>query len=67
MTRVSVPVVSASLQCLMSHMTQLAAMVPPTKRTKQNAPKRIIMRGSARWVMPKTTEVKRAKSRTAPK
>ena len=51
----------------MSHMTQLAAMVPPTKRAKQKAPKRIIMRGSERWVMPKTTEVKREKRRTAPK
>ena len=43
----------------MSHMTQLAAMVPPTKRAKQKAPKRTIMLGSERWVMPKTTEVKR--------
>jgi hypothetical protein len=51
----------------MSHMTQLAAIVPPTKRAKQNAPKRIIMRGSERWVMPKTTEVQSEKRRTAPK
>ena len=52
---------------MMSHMTQLAAMVPPTKRAKQKAPKRIIIRGSERWVMPKITEVKREKRRTAPK
>ncbi len=32
-------------------MTQLATMVPPTKRAKQKAPKRIIMRGSVRWVI----------------
>jgi hypothetical protein len=51
----------------MSHMTQLATIVPPTKRTKQKAPNRIIMRGSERWVMPKTIEAKRAKRRTAPK
>jgi hypothetical protein len=48
-------------------MTQLAAMVPPTKRAKQKAPKRTIMRGSVRWVIPKTIEVKREKRRTAPK
>ena len=40
----------------MAHMTQLAAMVPPTKHTKQKAPKRIIIFGSVRWVMPKTTD-----------
>jgi len=54
-------------QCLISHMIQLAAIVPPTKSTKQKAPKRIIVRGSERCVIPKTIEVKRAKSRTAPK
>jgi hypothetical protein len=55
------------LQCLMSHMTQLPTMVPPTNRAKQKAPKRIIIRGSARCVIPKTIEVKREKRSTAPK
>ena len=49
----------------MKYITQLAAIVPPTKRTKQKAPKRIIIRGSARWVMPKTMDVKSAKRMTA--
>jgi hypothetical protein len=51
----------------MSHITQLATTVPPTKRAKQKAPKRIIIRGSVRWVIPKTIEVKREKRSTAPK
>ena len=49
----------------MKYMTQLAAMVPPMNRAKQNAPKRTIMRGSARWVMPKTTDVNSENSNTA--
>ena len=52
---------------MIRNMIQLAAIVPPTKRAKQKAPKRIIMRGSERWVMPKITEVKSEKRRTAPK
>jgi hypothetical protein len=42
-------------------------MVPPTKMTKEKRPKRIIILGSARCVMPKTMDVKNAKSRTAQK
>ena len=52
---------------LMTNMIQLARIVPPTKQAKQKAPKRIIMRGSDLWVIPKTTEVKREKRRTAAK
>ncbi len=54
-------------QCLIAHIPQLARMVPHTNSTKQNAPKRIIMRGSERWVIPNTTDVNSEKSRTAPK
>ena len=49
----------------MSHISQLAAMVPTTIRAKQKAPKRTILRGSERCVMPKTTEVKNEKISTA--
>src|SRR5262249_51562038 len=54
-----------ALQCLISHISQLATMVPPTKRAKQKAPNRIIIRGSERIVIPNTTEVNREKSSTA--
>jgi hypothetical protein len=50
---------------LMKYISQLAAMVPPTNMTKQKAPKRIIILGWARCVIPKTTEAKSEKSRTA--
>ena len=42
-------------------------MVPVTNKAKQNAPKRIIMRGSERCVIPKTMEVKSENKRTAEK
>ena len=48
-------------------MSQLAAMVPPTKRAKQYAPNRIIIFGSERIVIPKTTDVNRENRSTAPK
>ncbi len=51
----------------MAHMSQLAAMTPPTQSRKQKAPNRTIMRGWERWVIPNTTEVKRAKSSMAEK
>jgi len=51
----------------MKYMTQLAAIVPPTKRVKQKAPKRNIILGCARCVIPKTIDVKKAKSSTAVK
>jgi hypothetical protein len=54
-------------QCLISHITQLAAIVPPTNSTKQNAPNRIIIRGSDRCVIPKTTDVNSENRSTAPK
>ena len=52
-------------QCLINHITQLAAIVPPTNSTKQNAPNRIIIRGSDLCVIPNTTEVNNENSRTA--
>jgi hypothetical protein len=55
------------LQCLISHISQLATIVPPTNNTKQNAPNRIIILGSDRIVIPKTIDVKSEKSSTAPK
>jgi hypothetical protein len=51
----------------MSHISQLATTVPPTSMAKQKRPNRIIMRGSERCVIPKITEVKSEKRRTAPK
>ena len=56
-----------AFQCLISHITQLAAMVPVTNKAKQNAPKRIIMRGSERCVIPKTIDVNSENRRTAEK
>ena len=49
----------------MAYISQLMTMVDPTKMAKQKAPKRIIILGCARCVMPKTIEVKSEKSRTA--
>ena len=49
----------------MKYMSQLAAMVPRTMAAKQKVPKRIIILGMARWVMPKTTDVHRAKTSMA--
>ena len=51
----------------MKYMSQLAAMVPKVKTAKQKVPKRIIILGWARCVMPKTIEAKKAKTRTAAK
>ena len=59
------PITPLQAQCLISHITQLAAIVPPTNKTKQNAPNRIIIRGSLRCVIPNTTEVNNENSRTA--
>ena len=62
-----IPLPTLPLQCLISHISQLAAIVPPTNSAKQKAPNRIIIRGSERIVIPNTTEVNKEKSRTAPK
>lgn len=51
-------------QCLISHITQLEAIVPPTNNAKQSAPKRAMLFGSARCVIPKTIEVKNENSNT---
>jgi hypothetical protein len=56
-----------SFQCLINHITQLPKIVPPTNSTKQNAPNRIINRGSALCVIPNTIEVKSENNSTAPK
>jgi hypothetical protein len=52
---------------LISHIAQLATIVPPTKRAKQKAPNRIIILGSDRCVIPKTIDVNNEKRSTAPK
>jgi hypothetical protein len=49
----------------MANMSQLAMITAPTKSPKQYAPKRIIIFGSARIVMPKTTDVKSENRSTA--
>jgi hypothetical protein len=51
----------------MAHIAQLTIMTAPTKSAKQYAPKRTIILGSARCVMPKTTDVNSAKSSIAEK
>ena len=52
---------------MMVHIAQLRTMTAPTKRVKQKAPKRIINFGSARCVMPKTTDTHSAKINMAEK
>ncbi len=49
----------------MKYISQLAAMVPPHEDTKQKAPKRIIILGSARCVIPNTIDSQRANTSTA--
>lgn len=51
----------------MSHINQLATMVPPTNRAKQKAANRIIIFGSDRCVIPKTIDVNSENNNTAPK
>jgi hypothetical protein len=52
-------------QCLMKYISQLMTIVAPTMHANVNAPKRTILRGSARCVMPKTVETKSENNRTA--
>ena len=49
---------------MINHISQLAAIVPPTNNAKQKAPNRIISFGSDRWVIPKTTDVNSENSST---
>jgi len=51
----------------MAHITQLAAITAPTNNTKQYAPNRTIIFGSALCVIPNTTEVHSANSNMAEK
>ena len=50
---------------MMKKKSQLAAMTPPANSTKQKTPKRNIIFGCARCVMPKTTDVNSANNRAA--
>ena len=54
-------------QCFIANITQLATITAPTNNTKQNAPNRTIIFGSARCVIPNTTEVHSANSNMAEK
>lgn len=51
----------------MAYMIQLTAMADTTNSPKQNAPKWIILRGSARWVIPITMDANSEYNSTAEK